>query len=235
MSRAKRIKKSPLTLEDLPNEVLWKICDKLNTIDLIICGQISKRIRVISQDVSLRRKKISLENMKLNFKIINRVILPNSKLLTVLNLRACNELNMGSIYDIVNQCVELAEFNLESTNLCPDSLNFFATNLTPKVKKLSLRNVKNLKDKHVISLSKRCNRMISLDLSRTLITDVSLSSVILNLKSSLEEIDIEETKISVDKLLVLRSIPTLIVLNHSFEDLEGQFSGFIRKNIEIAT
>ena len=80
------------------------------------------------------------------------------------------------------------------------------------------------------------NRMISLDLSRTLITDISLSSVILNLKSSLEEIDIEETKISVDKLLQLRSIPTLIVLNHSFEDLEGgQFSGFIRKNIEIAT
>ena len=63
-----------------------------------------------------------------------------------------------------------------------------------------------------------------------------LSSVILNLKSSLEEIDIEETNISVDKLLQLRSIPTLIVLNHSFEDLEGgQFSGFIRKNIEIAT
>ena len=174
--------------------------------------------------------------MKLNFKIINRVILPNSKLLTVLNLRACNELNMGSIYDIVNQCVELAEFNLESTNLCPDSLNFLATNLTPKVKKLSLRNVKNLKDKHVISLSKRCNRMISLDLSRTLITDISLSSVILNLKYSLEEIDVEKTKISVEKLLVLRSIPTLIVLNHSFEDLEGgQFSGFIRKNIEIAT
>ena len=78
--------------------------------------------------------------------------------------------------------------------------------------------------------------MISLDLSRTLITDISLSSVILNLKSSLEEIDIEETKISVDKLLVLRSIPTLIVLNHSFEDLEGgQLSGFIRKNLKIAT
>ena len=126
----------------------------------------------------MRRKNISLENMKLNFKIINRVVLQNGKLLTVLNLRACKELNMGSIYDIVNQCVELAEFNLDSTNLCPDSLNFLATNLTPKVKKLSLRNVKNLKDKHVILLSKRCNRMISLDLSRTLITDISMTQYV---------------------------------------------------------
>mgnify|MGYP002825539027 CR=1 FL=1 len=176
------------------------------------------------------------EGKYITSKMVKSICYQNGRTLQVLNLSFCSGLDLESIQDITKNCVGLKNVDLSSTGLSKESINFLVHNLTHEVEKLNLGRLLNLKDKHVISLSKRCNRMISLDLSRTLITDISLSSVILNLNSSLEQIDIEETKISVDKLLVLRSIPTLIVLNHSFEDLEGgQFSGFIRKNIEIAT
>ena len=113
----------------------------------------------LSSDESMKRQRLSLDGMKLNYKIINKVILHNGKALTVLNLRNCKGLYMGSILDIVQHCVELTEFNLASTNLCRDSLNFLANNLTPTVVKLSLQNLKQLQDKHVSTIVKRCNKI----------------------------------------------------------------------------
>ena len=81
---------------------------------------------------------------------------------------------MGSILDIVQHCVELTEFNLASTNLCRDSLNFLANNLTPTVVKLSLQNLKQLQDKHVCTIVKRCNKMTALDLSHTATEGVTM-------------------------------------------------------------
>ena len=47
---------SILNLEDLPNELILKVLSSLETIDLIYCGQLSKRIRAISHDESLWQK-----------------------------------------------------------------------------------------------------------------------------------------------------------------------------------
>ena len=47
---------SILNLEDLPNELILKVLSFLETIDLIYCGQLSKRIRAISHDESLWQK-----------------------------------------------------------------------------------------------------------------------------------------------------------------------------------
>ena len=47
---------SILNLEDLPNELILKVLSFLETIDLICCGQLSKRIRAISHDESLWEK-----------------------------------------------------------------------------------------------------------------------------------------------------------------------------------
>ena len=87
---------------------------------------------------------------------------------------------MGSILDIVHHCVELTEFNLASTNLCRDSLNFLANNLTPTVVKLSLQNLKQLQDKHVCTIVKRCNKMTALDLSHTATEGVTMYDFFLN-------------------------------------------------------
>ena len=165
---------SLLRLEDMPDEILLKILTNLEIKDLIRCGQLCKRIRAISSDESMKRQRLSLDGMKLNYKIINKVILHNGKALTVLNLRNCKGLYMGTILDIVQHCVELTEFNLASTNLCRDSLNFLANNLTPTVVKLSLQNLKQLQDKHVSAIVKRCNKMTALDLSHTATEGVTM-------------------------------------------------------------
>ena len=80
---------SAVKLEDMPDEILLKILTNLEIGDLIRCGQLCKRIRAISSDELMKRQKLSLDGMKLNYKIINKVILHNGKALTVLNLRNC--------------------------------------------------------------------------------------------------------------------------------------------------
>ena len=80
---------SLLRLEDMPDEILLKIVTNLEIKDLIRCGQLCKRIRAISSDESMKRQRLSLDGMKLNYKIINKVILHNGKALTMLNLRNC--------------------------------------------------------------------------------------------------------------------------------------------------
>ena len=127
---------STLRLEAMPDEILPKVLTNLEIKDLIRFGQLCKRIRAISSDESMKRQRLSLDGMKLNYKIINKVILHNGKALTVLNLKNCKGLYMGSILDIVQHSVELTELNLASTNLCRDSLNFLVNNLTPTVVKL---------------------------------------------------------------------------------------------------
>jgi hypothetical protein len=47
---------SILQLENLPSELILKVLSFLETIDLICCGQLSKRIRAISHDESLWQK-----------------------------------------------------------------------------------------------------------------------------------------------------------------------------------
>ena len=229
---------SELRLEDMPDEILLKIVTNLEIKDLIRCGQLCKRIRAISSDESMKRQRLSLNGMKLNYKIINKVILHNGKALTVLNLRNCIGLYMGSILDIVQHCVELTEFNLASTNLCRDSLNFLANNLTPTIEKLSLQNLKHLQDKHVSTIVKRCNKIRTLDLSHTSIG--SVDNIVRNLNSTLEEIDVNRTNVPRTKILDLKLIPTLIVLNHGFGlfdtlPLDGfELSGFIQRKVDVA-
>ena len=62
----------------------------------------------------------------------------------------------------------------------------------------------------------------------------SLVNIIHNLKSTLEEIDVNKTNVSRTKILDLKSIPTLIVLNHGFGDMNSELSGFIRRKVYIA-
>ena len=62
----------------------------------------------------------------------------------------------------------------------------------------------------------------------------SLVNIIHNLKSTLEEIDLNKTNVSRTKILDLKSIPTLIVLNHGFGDMNSELSGFIRRKVDVA-
>jgi len=58
---SKRQKLSHIQLEDLPDEVILKICSFMDIREILKCGQVSKRIRAISKDESLWLKLNFLE------------------------------------------------------------------------------------------------------------------------------------------------------------------------------
>ena len=80
---------------------------------------------------------------------------PISPTLQMLHLVDCGKLTLGSIQHIVNNCVNLTEMNLTLTYLSEDSVKFLASNLTPKIEKLSLGQLESVKDEHVKTLVKR--------------------------------------------------------------------------------
>ena len=69
----------------------------------------------------------------------------------------------------------------------------------------------------------RCNRLFELDIDDTEVTNDSLISIIEYLKQTLWKLDVNRTKVDFSKLLELRSMPGLRILNcqHlSYEDIE---------------
>ena len=98
------------------------------------------------------------------------------------------KLKLESIQDIVYNCVELTELNLDCISLCDDSLYCLANNLSPKILKLNLMSTP-IRDEHVKALVIRCNKITELDLSKCYkITNMALTNIIENLKSSLQKL-----------------------------------------------
>ena len=65
--------------------------------------------------------------------------------LQMLHLVDCGKLSFGSIQHIVKNCVNLTEMNLTLTYLSENSVKFLASNLTPKIEKLSLGQLESVK------------------------------------------------------------------------------------------
>ena len=236
---------STLQFEDLPNELITHLFSYLNIVDLLKCGQVSKRFRAISNDdnlwpkkLNLCRKKVpvgflqklldsgckylslseavlegnlnltkpsrlkylnlssfgqdlfskknaetilescyslqnlSLSKFQLSSKLISITCLQNCKTLKVLDLSKCTFLEsdffedsseMGCIRQIVENCTELKELSLHTTNLCLKSIDFLVSNLTSNIEKLDLFDQSLLRYRHVKKLVTRCNKIKKLN------------------------------------------------------------------------
>ena len=86
-------------------------------------------------------------------------------------------LNFKTVKEIVDKCVNLSEVNFSDTKLCTDSVNYLVKNLTPNVQKLSLQNLESVTDEQVATLVIRCNKLTSLDLFKTSVTNAVLISL----------------------------------------------------------
>ena len=93
-----------LPLENLPDKVILKILRNLQIPDLIRCGQVSKRIREISNDETLWQK-INLFNKKVPKGFLSRVLDTNCKYLSL------NEARLG---DPLSNACEKLEFKKKS-------------------------------------------------------------------------------------------------------------------------
>ena len=68
-------------------------------------------------------------------------------------------INLSSIQLICNKCIVLKEVNFSSSDISEESLNYLVNNLTPIIEKLNFDFVENLRDGHVQTLVKRCNKL----------------------------------------------------------------------------
>ena len=90
--------------------------------------------------------------------------------------------------------------------------------------KLSLCDMSSVKDYHIEILVRRCSRISVLNLRKTSIKNDSVASIIQNLKNTLEELNVNDNDIEFDKLLEVRSLPKLKILNclylYDFEEID---------------
>ena len=82
-----------------------------------------------------------------------------------------------------------------------------------QVEKLSLHWLKNVKDEHIVALVNRCKNITTLDLAFNSITNLAMNSIVENLKLTLEELNVNFTKVTFDKVLELRVMEKIRILN----------------------
>ena len=68
-------------------------------------------------------------------------------------------INLSSIQLICDKCIVLKEVNFSSSDISEESLNYLVNNLTPVIEKLNFNFVENLRDGHVQTLVKRCDKL----------------------------------------------------------------------------
>ena len=210
MKSAERI----LELDDFPDEIMHKVFACLDLKDLLNCGQVAKRFRKIAHDKFLwQRTDLSRQNI-------------STALIQFILNRGCKHLNLSNslIIDITyptdfiifNNCAELTELNIENANICVRETYFLVQNLTSKMKKINLgRLFISVPDEHIKTLVENCNQLqeIRLHYRPFSITDCGITSVIKELKNSLETLELWGCeKISYSKLLELRLMKKLKIL-----------------------
>ena len=145
----------------------------------------------------------------------------NEKTLYSLSLDECQWISKNSLQVISKHCTELTQIDLRYTNVSQDAMDFFVSALSPNVKEVCLAcNKDTMTDRQIETLVSRCNKITELDISCSELTDASITSVIKHLKQSLKKLDISgfsKVLMTFEKVLELKSMPNLEVLNYGFK------------------
>ena len=118
---------------------------------------------------------------------------------------------------IVNSCVILKEVDFSGCRLSENCVEILVNNLSQNVEKLGLGGPGiHPEDEHIVALVSRCNKITSLNLAFGFgLTDISLTSIISNLKFTLEELDISDCPLITNaKLLEMKVMPKLKTVNY---------------------
>ena len=169
-------------------------------------------------------KNLSLRKAVLTPFMFEIICYQNGQTLQTLDLTLTNGTNDYSqnflpsdMLLIVNNCVILKEVDFSGCRLSENCVEILVNNISQNVEKLGLGGPGiHAEDEHIVALVSRCNKISSLNLSfgREL-TDISLTSIILNLKFTLEELDIGYCQlITHAKLFEMKEMPKLKALNY---------------------
>ena len=167
-------------------------------------------------------KKLTLQNLLLTHYMFKRICNQNGQTLETLDLTFTRsspfEFKSRDMRLIVKNCIRLKEVDFSGCRLSENCMILLVDNLSPNVEKVGLGAFgTDTEDKHIVALVSRCNKITSLNLAfRDDLTDISLTSIMKNLKFTLEELDIGRCEnITYEKLLEMRSMPKLEALNYS--------------------
>ena len=167
---------------------------------------------------------LALKNLQLTPKMVASIC-RNGKTLQILNLNYSFFDESGYFQEIIKSCQELKELHLVFARLLYEDLEFLAENIPLNVEELNLSGL-DVKDDHVETLLRRCNKIEVLSLEATLITDYSLVNIRRYLNLTLEELSLahfgEFGVISFTGFLELKSMPRLKILNLSDEKEETE-------------
>ena len=152
-------------------------------------------------------EKLSLMRMTLSPQMLFSIFYQNGKTLQVLNLSRCRGVSMG----LIQHCINLVELNLGEINQ-NISVDHLTENVSTKVEKLSLQFLKSIENRHIKKLVTRCKKLRILHLRGTSISDESITTIVEELKPSLEELDVSLTHVHLAKLLDLGAMPNFRVL-----------------------
>ena len=167
-------------------------------------------------------KKLSLRKVTLTPHMFQIICNQNGQTLQTLDLTFTNGSNNKFLPRdmrlIVENCIGLKEVDFSGCRLSKNCVELLVNNLSPNVEKLGLGAFCiDAEDKHIEALVSRCNKITSLNLAcRHMLTDSSLTSIMENLKCTLEVLDIDYChNIANTKFIEMRSMPQLKVLNYS--------------------
>jgi len=122
---------------------------KLIYLDLSWCKSSVADIEVILASCHCL-EKLSLADIKLTSSMISSICNGNAQTLQSLNLDFCKGLDLGSVQNILNRCVNLNELNLRNTRLSDETEKYLAENLPSSVEKLDLSSL-NFNDQYISS------------------------------------------------------------------------------------
>ena len=167
-------------------------------------------------------KKLSLRKVTLTPHMFKIICNQNGRTLQTLDLTfthgSNNKFLPRDMLLIVKNCIRLKEVDFSGCRLSKNCVELLVNNLSPNVEKLGLGAFCiDAEDKHIEALVSRCNKITSLNLAcRDMLTDRSLTSIMENLKYTLEVLDIDYCQnITNAKLIEMRSMTQLKVLNYS--------------------
>ena len=153
--------------------------------------------------------------------MVNSICNQNCQTLQVLNLHVDEWMEDDLLEDILQKCVELTELNITGHFVTEQLLDCFVKNIPTKITKLSLfelETISHSQDRFVKDLTLRCKKLTTLHLQHCEIGESSLASIIENLDSTLEELDVSYTELWPDDLVKLKSMSKLktLVCNYMF-------------------
>ena len=188
---------------------------QLISLDLTNC-KVKSSVMNVLLTVCHSLKNLSLRNAVLTPFLFEIICSQNGQTLQTLKLTfsygtSC-DIFPSEMMLIVTKCVRLREVDFSGCRLSKNSVEILVNNISQNVEKLGLDGPGiQPEDKHIVALVSRCKKITSLNLAfgREL-TGISITSIILNLKLTLEELDIGYCQlITHTKLLEMRVMPKL--------------------------